>query len=118
MVVAVVASVLLCAALAVAAGTRRSVRAADVRREPGDELERRLPVSIFGERIGQTLCFDFTGDGREDIVFTGWLFANRGAHYWAAFRARGDGWSTRDLQARLLRRCGARPGSRSGARGA
>lgn len=49
-------------------------------------------MSYFGERIGQTLCFDFTGDGRKDIVFTGWLFKDHGAHYWAAFRARGDNW--------------------------
>ncbi len=59
----------------------------------GDELETRLPVGPFDERIGQTLCFDFTGDGRKDIVFSGSEFANNGAHYWAAFRARGDDWA-------------------------
>lgn len=90
---AVVASLLLCAALAVVAGTGAASAPPACNAATGDELERRLPVSFFGDRIGQTLCFDFTGDGRQDIVFTGWLFQNRGAHYWAAFRARGDGWA-------------------------
>jgi hypothetical protein len=92
-VVATVASALLCVALAVAAGTGAASSSPTCDPSLGDELERRLPVSNFDKRIGQTLCFDFTGDGREDIVFTGWLYANRGAHYWAAFRVRGDGWS-------------------------
>jgi hypothetical protein len=53
-----------------------------------------LPVEPFnlGRRLGQTQCFDFTGDGRRDIVFTGWEFMNHGAHYWAAFRATRTGW--------------------------
>jgi hypothetical protein len=57
-------------------------------------LERRLPVTPFnlGRHLGQTKCFDFTGDGREDIVFTGWEFMNHGAHYWAAFRATRSNW--------------------------
>ena len=86
---------LLCIALAVAAttGAASAPSTATCTKDTGDELEQRLPVTYFGERIGQTLCFDFTGDGRKDIVFTGWLFRNRGAHYWAAFRARGSTWS-------------------------
>lgn len=36
--------------------------------------------------IGQALCFDFTGDGRRDLVVTRWEAMNHGAHYWAAFR--------------------------------
>jgi hypothetical protein len=58
------------------------------------QLERGLPVTPFnlGRRLGQTQCFDFTGDGRRDIVFTGWEFMNHGAHYWAAFRATRTGW--------------------------
>jgi hypothetical protein len=39
------------------------------------------------------LCFDFTGDGRKDIVFTGWEAMNHGPHYWAAFRATASGWA-------------------------
>ncbi|MBA3329137.1 MAG: hypothetical protein H0T43_12635 [Solirubrobacterales bacterium] len=57
-------------------------------------LEKRLPVTPYnlGRRIGQTLCFDFTGDRRKDIVFTGWEFMNHGAHYWAAYRATRSSW--------------------------
>lgn len=59
------------------------------------QLERGLPVSpfSFGARNGQTLCFDFTGDGRKDIVFSGWEAMNRGAHWWAAYRATRTGWA-------------------------
>lgn len=58
------------------------------------QLEKRLPVTPYnvGRRIGQTLCFDMTGDGRKDIVFSGWQFMNHGAHYWAAFRATRSNW--------------------------
>jgi hypothetical protein len=59
----------------------------------GDQLEKRLPVGPFDKRKGQTLCFDFTGDGRQDIVFSGWEYATNGAHYWAAFRATSVGWT-------------------------
>lgn len=57
-------------------------------------LEKRLPVTPFdlGKRLGQTKCSDFTGDGRKDIVFTGWEYMNHGAHYWAAFRATKKHW--------------------------
>jgi hypothetical protein len=57
-------------------------------------LEQRLPVTPynFGRHLGQAKCLDFTGDGREDIVFTGWEFMNHGAHYWAAFRATRTNW--------------------------
>lgn len=41
-----------------------------------------LPYS----KIGQALCFDFTGDGRRDLVVTRWEAMNHGAHYWAAFK--------------------------------
>jgi hypothetical protein len=59
----------------------------------GDKLETRLPVGPFDKRIGQTLCFDFTGDATKDIVFSGWVYASNGAHYWAAFRGLGgDSW--------------------------
>jgi hypothetical protein len=58
------------------------------------QLEGQLPVTPYnlGRRLGETLCFDLTGDGRRDIVFTGWEFMNHGAHYWAAFRATANGW--------------------------
>ncbi len=58
------------------------------------QLEKRLPVTPFnlGRRLGETLCFDFTGDGRKDIVFTGWVAMNHGAHYWAAYRATRSRW--------------------------
>lgn len=90
-----VVSVLLCAALAVAAGTgtASAPSTATCNKATGDALAERLPVGYYGERVGQTLCFDFTGDGRRDIVFTGLIFRTRGAHYWAAFRARGNNWS-------------------------
>ena len=60
----------------------------------GDALEQRLPVGPFDKRIGQTLCFDFTGDRKTDIVFSGWEFVDNGAHYWAAFRATATGWTS------------------------
>ena len=60
----------------------------------GDRLEKRLPVGPFDKRIGQTLCFDFTGDGRTDIVFSGWEYVDNGAHYWAAFRSTAAGWTS------------------------
>jgi hypothetical protein len=58
------------------------------------DLESRVPVTPYdaGRRLGQVKCFDVTGDGRDDIVFTGWEFMNRGAHYWAAFRATRTDW--------------------------
>lgn len=43
-------------------------------------------------RYGQEMCFDFTGDGRRDIVFTMWAYMNHGAHYWAAFRKTRHDW--------------------------
>jgi hypothetical protein len=57
-------------------------------------LEKRLPVTPYdaGRRLGQVKCFDLTGDGRQDIVFSGWEFMNHGAHYWAAFRATRTRW--------------------------
>lgn len=58
------------------------------------QLQHRLPVKPYGERyLGQVKCFDFTGDRRKDIVFTGWEFMNHGAHYWAAFRATRGNWT-------------------------
>jgi len=87
------ALVVLWALLAPATGAGTAVTTPECGAAVGDDLEQRLPVGPFDKRVGQTLCFDFTGDGREDIVFTGWEFADNGAHYWAAFRARGDDWS-------------------------
>jgi len=94
-IAAVVSALLCCVAFAVAAGTGSAAApsTATCTKATGDALAERLPVGYFGERIGQTLCFDFTGDGRRDIVFTGWIFRTQGAHYWAAFRARGNSWS-------------------------
>ena len=77
-----------------AGGTGMASAPPSCNKATGDALEKRLPVGPFNTRRGQTLCFDFTGDGRRDIVFTGWEFANSGAHYWAAFRARGGGWTS------------------------
>jgi hypothetical protein len=84
--------VVLWALLAPATGAGTAVTPPVCNAATGDALEQRLPVGPFAERIGQTLCFDFTGDGSRDIVFSGAEFANNGAHYWAAFRSRGDGW--------------------------
>ena len=58
------------------------------------ELEKRLPVTPYDavRRLRQVKCYDITGDGREDIVFSGWEFMNHGAHYWAAFRATRTEW--------------------------
>jgi hypothetical protein len=91
--VGVVGLVLLGVLLGPAIGTGAAVAAPVCSVMTGDELEKRLPVGPFDFRIGQTLCFDFTGDGRKDIVFSGWLYANNGAHYWAAFRATATGWT-------------------------
>lgn len=91
--VACVGLVLLWALLAPAAGTGTATVPQTCSVLTGDELEKRLPIGPFEERIGQTLCFDFTGDGLKDIVFSGWIFANDGAHYWAAFRAGAEGWT-------------------------
>jgi hypothetical protein len=59
-------------------------------------LERTLPAwsrYIKGNAgQGQVLCFDFTGDGRTDIVFTSWGAMNHGAHFWSAFRRRSGSW--------------------------
>jgi hypothetical protein len=50
-----------------------------------------LPIAHQVERVngglGKSICMDFTGDGRTDIVLTVWTAMNHGAHYWAAFRA-------------------------------
>jgi hypothetical protein len=80
-------------ALLAGGGTGAAAVAPACNTATGDQLEKRLPVGPFDNRIGQTLCFDFTGDGRRDIVFSGWVYANHGAHYWAAFQARADGWT-------------------------
>jgi hypothetical protein len=85
--------VLLWVLLAAASGTGAAVAPPACGVLTGDALEKRLPVGPFDVRIGQTLCFDFTGDGQKDIVFSGWEYANNGAHYWAAFRATATGWT-------------------------
>lgn len=50
------------------------------------------PFNPYGERLGQVKCFDLTGDGRKDILFTGWEAMNHGAHWWAAYRATPTDW--------------------------
>ncbi len=57
------------------------------------QLEKRLPVQPYRAGVlGQTICVDFTGDGRRDIVFSGSVAMTQGAHYWAAFRATRSSW--------------------------
>jgi hypothetical protein len=75
---------LLALALPAAAGaktTKACDRAGDAARAALPDYASLTPYSS----IGQTLCFDFTGDGRRDLVITRWLGMNHGAHEWAAY---------------------------------
>jgi hypothetical protein len=85
-------------------------RASNACREAAARARTTLPdYSSFQpySSIGQARCFDFTGDGRRDLVVTRWEAMNHGAHYWAAFRHRRDGSYTQIIG--LHDCCSSRP---------
>jgi hypothetical protein len=88
LVTATIATVSLCVLATPAGAAPRCGKAAAA------ELEKRLPVTPYdaARRLRQVKCYDVTGDGRKDIVFSGWEYMNHGAHYWAAFRATRADW--------------------------
>ena len=45
-----------------------------------------------GGHLGDALCYDFTRDGRRDVVLTGWAGSDSEARFWAAFRRDDDGF--------------------------
>jgi hypothetical protein len=65
-------------------------------RRVAQRLQQTLPAWRSAKNFrnpGQVICYDFTGDGRRDLVFTVWAYMNHGAHYWAAFQATPSGWA-------------------------